>query len=201
MSAAARPGEAHGGGARGLDRLELRVERLRAVFRFTFAFHAREVRFECDQGEGFERVFPETFSFRAARHDPAELFLQLDDLLQKARLLSPRAHRRDARELVMRLLSEAPRYLDQMRVRLGAEGALGGDVRVRMHQDMALLAQILLRFLETRDLGDRRSLRVAGFALRKLAYECLRVVMHEEVEHHRYLMRDLALLEGALSGG
>ncbi|MCA9509128.1 MAG: hypothetical protein R3E88_21590 [Myxococcota bacterium] len=182
MSAAARPGEAHGGGARGLDRLELRVERLRAVFRFTFAFHAREVRFECDQGEGFERVFPETFSFRAARHDPAELFLQLDDLLQKARLLSPRAHRRDARELVMRLLSEAPRYLDQMRVRLGAEGALGGDVRVRMHQDMALLAQILLRFLETRDLGDRRSLRVAGFALRKLAYECLRVVMAERVD-------------------
>lgn len=32
-------------------------------------------------------------------------------------------------------------------------------------------------------------------------HECLRVVMHEEVEHHRYLMRDLALLEGALSGG
>jgi hypothetical protein len=35
-----------------LDRLELRVERLRLTFRFTYAFHAREVRFECDRGEG-----------------------------------------------------------------------------------------------------------------------------------------------------
>ena len=33
-----------------LERLELRVERLRLTFRFTYAFHAREVRFECDRG-------------------------------------------------------------------------------------------------------------------------------------------------------
>jgi hypothetical protein len=80
----------------GVERLELRVERLQATFRFTFAFHAREVRFEVDEGEGFRRVFPETFSFHRERHDPAELSLQLDDLLRKPQLLSMRAHRRDS---------------------------------------------------------------------------------------------------------
>ena len=44
----------------GLERLTLRLERLNLTFRFTYAFHAREVRFECDAGAGFERVFPET---------------------------------------------------------------------------------------------------------------------------------------------
>ena len=98
----------------GLPRLELRLERLHVTFRFTFAFHAREVRFEVDRGSGFERVFPETFSFHEDRHDPAELILQLDDLMQKPRLLSPEANRRDLRGLVVRLLSEAPRYLEQL---------------------------------------------------------------------------------------
>ncbi len=84
----------------GLPRLELRVERLQLSFRFTLAFHAREVRFEIAQGDGpFERIFPETFSFHSARHDPTELFLQLDDLLTKPRLLAARANRRDARNL------------------------------------------------------------------------------------------------------
>ena len=69
--------------AGGLERLELRIERLQVTFRFTYAFHAREVRFERDAGAGFTRVFPETFSFRADRHDPAELYLQLEDLLRK----------------------------------------------------------------------------------------------------------------------
>lgn len=169
------------GQARGLDRLELRVERLRTVLRFTYAFHAREVRFERDEGEGFDRVFPETFSFRVDRHDPTELFLQLDDLLQKSRLISARANRRDARQLVTRLLAGAPRYLETMRVRLGGEGGLSGESRVRLHQDMALLSQILLRFIETRELGDQRSVRVAGFLLRKLMYRCLCVVLRERV--------------------
>ena len=38
------------GRAAALERMELRIERLRLVFRFTYAFHAREVRFECDRG-------------------------------------------------------------------------------------------------------------------------------------------------------
>ena len=65
-----------------MERLELRVERLEVTFRFTFAFHAREVRFELDDGEGFQRIFPETFSFHLDRHDPSELRMQLDDLLR-----------------------------------------------------------------------------------------------------------------------
>jgi hypothetical protein len=169
------------GPRRGLDRLELRLERLRTVFRFTYAFHAREVRFERDEGEGFERVFPETFSFRVDRHDPTELFLQLDDLLHKSRLISARANRRDARQLVTRLLSEAPRYLEALRQRIGGEGELPSDARRRLHQDMALLSQFLLRFIETRDLDDQRSLRVAGFLLRKLMYRCMAVVVRERV--------------------
>ena len=82
---------------RALERLELRIERLQVTFRFTFAFHAREVRFELDAGDGFERIFPETFSFHARRHDPSELALQLDDLLARPRLISPSANRRDTR--------------------------------------------------------------------------------------------------------
>jgi len=39
-----------------LERLELRIERLRASFRFTWAFHAREVRFERNSGEGWQRA-------------------------------------------------------------------------------------------------------------------------------------------------
>ena len=62
----------------GLRRLELRMERLALGFRFTFAFHAREIRFEIDRGEGWQRVFPETFSFHSEQHDPAELYFQLD---------------------------------------------------------------------------------------------------------------------------
>ena len=43
-----------------LNRLELRVERLHLTIRFTYAFHAREIRFECDTGAGFERLFDQS---------------------------------------------------------------------------------------------------------------------------------------------
>ena len=55
--------------AGGVERLEHTNHRLGVTLRFTWAFHAREVRFERSAGEGFERVFPETFSFHADRHD------------------------------------------------------------------------------------------------------------------------------------
>ena len=168
--------------ARGLPRLELRFERLGVTFRFTFAFHAREVRFERDLGEGFERVFPETFSFHIDRHDPAELFLQLDDLMRKPRLLSPRAHRRDARELVMRLLANVPRYLDGVSARLAKEGRLDSGSGLRFAQDLALLSQIFLRFSETADLAEQRQVRVGGFLLRKLVSRSLLELMQGRVE-------------------
>jgi hypothetical protein len=180
--------ETHAGaGARpaGLERLELRIERLRVTFRFTFAFHAREVRFEvgpseeagpgAEPGRGarYTRLFPETFSFHPQRHDPAELILQLDDLLRKPRLLAPGANRRDSQELTARVLSQAPRYLEGLLARLETEGRLEARTRWRVLQDVALLSQLLWRFLETRELDDRRSLRVARFHLRKLVYRCL----------------------------
>ncbi len=166
----------------GLQRLELRIERLRVTFRFTFAFHAREVRFERDAGEGFERIFPETFSFHVERHDPAELFLYLDDLMRKPRLLGPTANRRDAQELVIRLLSQAPRYLEQVVESIETAEGIDEKGRLRVHQDAAILAQILLRFLETRDFDKRRSLRVADFLLRRRVYRSLVVLMHGRVE-------------------
>jgi len=178
-------------GTPAIDRLELRIDRLQTVFRFTFAFHAREVRFERDDGHGFERVFPETFSFQSGRHDPSELFLQLDDLLRRARLISARANRRDARLLVTRLCSQAPRYLEAIRARLDREGRIDPATRVRVNQDMALLAQILLRFIDTRDLEDGRALRVASYALRRIIYRCLCVVMDARVSKE-YLERYIA---------
>ena len=167
--------------ARGLDRLELRIERLQLVFRFTYAFHAREVRFETDDGEGFTRIFPETFSFRLDRHDPTELLLQLDDLSNKPHLLSPRASPRDARRLTVRLVAEVPRHLDRMRARLSELDSLPEATRLKVHEDLALLSQVFLRFIEMRELESERQIRMAGFTLRKLRYRCLLEVMHQRV--------------------
>jgi hypothetical protein len=165
-----------------LERLELRVERLDLTFRFTFAFHAREVRFERDAGGGYERVFPETFSFHPDRHDPAEVFLQLDDLARKPRLLAPRAVRRDAEILVSRLLLGIPRYLERMLDRLEGDPRLGEDLLVRVHQDVALLAQVVLRFVATRDAEERPGLRIAAFHLRKLVLRSLYALLDRRVE-------------------
>ena len=66
------PAPTESGAGGGIPRLEFAIARLGATARFTFAFHAREVRFECDEGQGFASLFPETFSFRADRHDPSD---------------------------------------------------------------------------------------------------------------------------------
>jgi hypothetical protein len=182
--AAAQPSPAIASpGTSTLPRLELRIERLQLRFRFTFAFHAREVRFEAARGDGdYERVFPETFSFHVARHDPTELFIQLEDLLTKAQVLSPRASARDARNLMSRMLASAPRYLDGLCEHLVADGGLRPEARMRFHQDVALLAQILLRFIETHDVGENRQLRLATYSLRRRIYESLRMLMAERVD-------------------
>jgi hypothetical protein len=169
--------------APGLPRLELRVERLQLSFRFTLAFHAREVRFEVAQGDGpYERLFPETFSFHASRHDPTELFLQLEDLLSKTRLFGAKASPRDVRNLMVRMLSAAPRYLDGLVEHVESAGRMGGPQRLRLHQDVALLSQILLRFVETHDFEAQRHLRLAIFSLRRRIYESLRVLVAERVD-------------------
>jgi len=169
--------------ATGLPRLELRIERLQLTFRFTLAFHAREIRFEVAQdGQPYERVFPETFSFHVARHDPTELFIQLEDLLNKSQILGPRASPRDARNLMTRMLASAPRYLDGLCNHLEESNRLREDARLHFHQDVALLSQILIRFNETHDLGDGRQLRLADYSLRRRMYESLRVLMSDRVD-------------------
>jgi hypothetical protein len=166
-----------------LPRLVLRVERLQLSFRLTFAFHAREVRFEVAEAEDrFERIFPETFSFDASRHDPTELLLQLEDLLTKPRLLAARASNRDVRNLMVRILSAAPHYLEEVCRHVDGANRLAGEARVRFHQDVALLSQLLLRFSETHELDGSRALRVAGFSLRRRIYESLRVLVVERVD-------------------
>lgn len=167
-------------GGRGLERLELRLERLQLTFRFTYAFHAREVRFERNSGEGFERIFPETFSFRLGHHDPAELYLQLDDLARKPHLLASNANRRDADLLVSRLMVSLPRYLERLRVRLAGE--LSESAMERVDEDIALLAQVIGRFLSRRDGDGGPGLRLAGFHLRKLVFESLQSLLRRRVD-------------------
>ena len=156
-----------------LERLELRVERLRTTYRFTWAFHAREVRFEFDAGQGFHRAFPETFSFRPERHDPAELYLQLEDLWANPRLLAEAATRREAEEVVRRLLQAAPRYVERILQRMEADPAVGPAALAILHADATLLVRTLLRFLEDKHLEATPALRMAGFHLRKLHLHAL----------------------------
>ena len=153
-----------------LERLELRIERLRLVFRFTYAFHAREVRFECDRGSGWERVFPETFSFHADRHDPAELFFQFADLAEKPELLAPNARRRDAELLVLRLVLAVPRYLESTLHRVETVPRLDPARLEQVYADLALLSEVMARFAGGRDTAGQPGLRIAIFHLRKLLF-------------------------------
>ena len=165
----------------GLDRLELRIERLRLTFRFTYAFHAREVRFEIDTGEGFVGVFPETFSFRADLHDPAELYIQFDDLARKPRFLSPGANRRDAAVLISRLVLSIPRYLDGVLSRLESERRLDDRAMTKVYEDLALISQILLRYLADRGNEEGPGMRTAALHLRKLSFRTLLALLRRRV--------------------
>ena len=157
------------------------MARLRLTVRFTYAFHAREVRFECDRGEGFARLFPETYSFHAERHDPAELYLQFDDLLRKPRLLSPRANRRDMGELMSRLLSGIPRYLERTLTRLETDDRIDTRTLLRVYEDISLIAQILSRFIADWKTEERREIRAASYHLRKLELRALLALVRARV--------------------
>jgi hypothetical protein len=159
--------------ANALERLVLRVERLQVTFRLTYAFHAREVRFECDRGDGFVRVFPETFSFNADRHDPAELYLQFDDLARKPELLAPNANRRDAELLVSRLVVALPRYLEEVVDRLEGDERIAPATLTRTYEDVALTSQIFSRFVGARTDADTLGVVLASFLMRKLMWRTL----------------------------
>jgi len=164
------------GNASGIPHLDFRIERLRVTCRFTFAFHAREVRFEVDRGEGFESIFPETFSFHADRHDPTELTLRFEDLWSNPRRLHPRAGRRDAEELVFRLLGALPAVLDELLDRLAGSGAQG-----RVAEDVSVFALIAQRFITDKSLVDHPRLELSMIHLRALAYRAIRIVMDGRV--------------------
>jgi len=163
----------------GIPRLEFRIPRLRTTYRFTYAFHAREVRFERDSGNGFEDMFPETFSFHADRHDPTELYLRLEDLWSNSARLGPGAGRRDSEELVLRLLSALPAALAGVLRRLA--GPEAREARVRACEDVAVFAMLARRFEADKALEDHPRLRMASLHLRKLVLQALLVLVEERV--------------------
>ena len=65
-------------------------------------------------GVGQRSLEPEILD--APRHDPAELYLRLDDLWTNPRRLSPVATRRDTEELVTRLLAAHDMHMDSAKV-------------------------------------------------------------------------------------
>jgi hypothetical protein len=137
------------------------------------------VRFERDAGQGYENVFPETFSFRAERHDPTELYLRLEDLWTNPRRLAPAAGRRDAEELVLRLLAALPRVLAGVLERLRedeSEAAL-----LRAAEDVAVFAQIALRFVRDKELADHPRVRMATFHLRALVSRAFDTLVRSRV--------------------
>jgi len=141
-----------------------------------FAFHAREVRFERDTGAGFESVFPETFSFHAGRHDPTELYLRLDDLWSHPRRLHPNARRRDAEELMLRLLGALPGLLAGVLERLEGAQALP-----RAAEDIAVFALLAQRFLADKGLADHPRLSLPALHLRALLARALDIVVAARV--------------------
>ncbi|UCE85576.1 MAG: hypothetical protein JSU66_14760 [Deltaproteobacteria bacterium] len=152
-----------------MRRLEHRSARLRTAVRFTYAFHAREIRFERDAGDGFRRVFPETFSFHADRHDLAELYLQFEDLWANPRLFAEGASRRDAERLMLRLCAALPRYLEGVLDDLERGERIQPHMLASVHEDVALIGLIVARFMRDHGLGEREDLRLASVHLRKLA--------------------------------
>ncbi|MEN8183227.1 MAG: hypothetical protein ABFS46_11910 [Myxococcota bacterium] len=137
------------------------------------------MRFERDVGQGYESVFPETFSFRAERHDPAELYLRLEDLWTNPRRLAPAAGRRDAEELVLRLLAALPRVLAGVMERLRDDDSSAALTRVA--EDVAVFAQIVLRFVRDKQLREHPRVRMADFHLRALVSQALDTLVGQRV--------------------
>ncbi|MCP3986126.1 MAG: hypothetical protein GY723_17215 [bacterium] len=162
-----------------IPRIEFRIERLQTLYRCTYAFHAREVRFERDSGDGFENAFPETFSFHAGRHDPAELYLRFEDLWAQPALLAGRAVKRDSEELVLRLLAALPASLAELLERLAVSE--NAAPLLRASEDVAVFGLIVLRFVHDKGLAEHPRLRLACFHWRKLVWQSLLTVMEARV--------------------
>lgn len=172
--------------------LEVELERLGLVVRFSWAFHAREVRFErIHAGAAPAPLFPEVFSFHLDRHDPFELHLQLEDLWSDPRRLGEGVTRREAQEWMRRLLAVLPGHLERVLDHLG--GRVAGATSVRVHGDLTVLARELLRFLAEKELATQPDLRLAALHLRKLVWRGADVLVRERVA--------AAALEAWIAGG
>ena len=163
----------------------LAVDRLGLRVRFTWAFHARELRFERETPEGFVPLFPETFSFHLDRHDPFELQLQLEDLWSDPRRLDPAATRRDSQDLVRRMLAGAPGYVEAVLDQLAQGGRLSGAASVRVHADAVVLARVVARFLREKELESHPETRFTRFHLRKLVWRASWALVRERVGEER----------------
>lgn len=162
--------------------LEIPLERVGAVLRCSWAFHAREVRFEkLRPGAAPVALFPETFSFHLDRHDPFELHLQLEDLWSDPRRIGEGATRREAQEAVRRLFAALPGHLERVLDGLLASGRLGGSASIRIHGDLAVLAREVSRFLVEKGLASQPDLRLAILHLRKLLWRGLDALVRERV--------------------
>jgi len=170
---------------RGVPPLLLAVERTGAQIRVTWAFHAREVRFERAGPDGFEPLFPETFSFHLQRHDPFELQLQLEDLWSEPRRIGSDVTRRDAQGVMRRLLAATPGYLESILDQLDREGRLSGAASVRVHADVVVFARALAHFLREKELETHPELRYARFHLRKLVWRAAWALVRERVAPER----------------
>jgi hypothetical protein len=163
----------------------LTVERIGLRVRFTWAFHAREIRFERAARDGWEPVFPEIFSFHLESHDPFELQLQLEDLWSDPRRLGPGVTRRDAQELMRRLLAGAPGYIEDVLDQLDRGGRLAGPASVRIHADAIVLERALARFLREKELEGHPETRFARMHLRKLVWRSSWALVRERVDTER----------------
>lgn len=137
------------------------------------------MRFERDSGSGFESGFPETFSFRAERHDPAELYLRLEELWSNPRRLAPEAGRRDCEELVLRLLAALPGTLASVLERLRDDESEAALLRVA--EDVAVFAQVVIRFVNDKQLEKHPRVRMAAFHLKLLALRAFEVLVRARV--------------------
>lgn len=127
-------------------------------------------------------IFPETFSFHAARHDPAELYLQLEDLWTRPRLLSPGASRRDAEGFVRRLVAGLPGHLERVLERLERSLPPSRATLARVNEDVAVLSMVALRFFSDKRLGEQGPQQLAGFHFRKLLWRALSGLVAERVD-------------------
>jgi hypothetical protein len=83
--------------------------------------------------------------------------------------------------LVSRLVLGVPRYLEGVLSRLESDQRLGDEALTHVYQDLALLSQVLLRFVTDRLGEESPGLRTAAFHLRKLSYRSLLALMHRRV--------------------